>query len=89
MIIRTEYLHVLRKQLTVGVQEVTKQLEKDALRLVLVDREKETLIHQHLVSLSAVKKCPAAALRGLSTAMCPKLAVNSLVAIGFKVIVGE
>ena len=68
-----------------GVQNVTRCLERDELRLVLVDRSSPWQLHQRLAQLSAVRHCPAVALDSMATTLCDVLAVTRLCALGFKV----
>ncbi|XP_035693923.1 ribonuclease P protein subunit p38-like [Branchiostoma floridae] len=75
----------LKSQLVLGINEVTKALEKDRLRLVLVCRSvKPALMTQHLVLLSAVRRVPALCLSGLSETVAPILNFRTVAAMGFK-----
>ena len=75
-----------RSQLTIGLGSSTRCLEKDQLRLVIVDRSTPTLLHRHLIQLAAVRQCPAVAANRLSQTLASLLGMRSLVAIGFKVL---
>ncbi|XP_078614726.1 ribonuclease P protein subunit p38-like [Branchiostoma floridae x Branchiostoma japonicum] len=80
-----ELARQLKSQLVLGINEVTKALEKDRLRLVLVCRSvKPALMTQHLVLLSAVRRVPALCLSGLSETVAPILNFRTVAAMGFK-----
>jgi len=67
------------------VQSVTRGLEQDKLRLVIVDRSSPWQLHQHLAQLSAVRQCPAVAVDNMAHTLSAVLAVTRLCALGFKV----
>ncbi|XP_078694992.1 ribonuclease P protein subunit p38-like [Branchiostoma floridae x Branchiostoma belcheri] len=80
-----ELARQLKSQLVLGINEVTKALEKDRLRLVLVCRSvKPALMTQHLFLLSAVRCVPALCLSGLSETVAPILNFRTVAAMGFK-----
>lgn len=75
-----------RSQVVVGVNAVTRQLEKNGLRFGLVCLSaKPPLIHRHLLMLAATRGVPFAALPTLSETASPLLGVKSALAIGIKV----
>jgi len=76
---------LIRREIVCGVQNVTRCLERDELRLVIVDRSSPWLLHQHLAQLSAVRRCPAVAVDNMANTFCAVLAVTRLCAVGFKV----
>lgn len=76
-----------RSQIVVGLNEVTKMLERGNLRAGLVCLSaKPSLMHQHVLVLSASRGVPCAALHGVSETVAPALGLNSALAIGVKVI---
>ena len=79
-----------RSQIVVGLNEVTKTLERGNLRAGLVCLSaKPSLMHQHILVLAASRGVPCAALRGLSQTVAPALGLNSALAVGVKVILRE
>jgi len=76
---------LIRREIVCGVQNVTRCLERDELRLVIVDRSSPWQLHQHLAQLSAVRRCPAVAVDNMANTFCVVLAVTRLCAVGFKV----
>ncbi|NXU58427.1 RPP38 protein, partial [Turnix velox] len=75
----------IRRQLAVGVNEVTKALEKDELLLLLVCKSaKPTMITSHLIQLSASRATPAGQVPRLSQTIAPLLGLTSALALGFK-----
>ncbi|XP_051872375.1 ribonuclease P protein subunit p38 [Pristis pectinata] len=75
----------LRKQLAIGINEVTRGLEKDELCLVLVCRSvKPPIMTQHLIQLSASRTVPACQVPHLSETVAPLLGLKSTLALGFK-----
>ena len=77
---------LIRSEFVLGVNSVTRMLEKDRLLLVLVCKSVHPpIIVKHLAELSAVRCCPAMLINGLDTLLCTKLKIHSAVAIGFKV----
>ncbi|KAG8443189.1 hypothetical protein GDO86_011845 [Hymenochirus boettgeri] len=75
----------LRRQLVIGINEVTRALEKNELNLVLVCKSaKPDMITKHLIELSASRETPACQLPRLSENIGPVLGLRSVLAIGFK-----
>nr|XP_022336303.1 ribonuclease P protein subunit p38-like [Crassostrea virginica] len=75
-----------RKKICFGINEVTKGLEKDQLRLVLVCQScKPEMLTQHLIGLAASRNCTASVISNLSLTLCPLLKLSSLMALGVKV----
>lgn len=75
-----------RSQVVVGVNAVTRLLEKNGLRFGLVCLSaKPPLLHRHLLQLAATRGVPFAALPALSETASPLLGVKSALAIGVKV----
>ncbi|XP_059828225.1 ribonuclease P protein subunit p38 [Hypanus sabinus] len=75
----------LRKQLAIGINEVTRGLEKDKLCLVLVCKSvKPPIMTQHLIQLSVSRTVPACQVPQLSETMAPLLGLKSILALGFK-----
>ncbi|XP_067855021.1 ribonuclease P protein subunit p38 [Heptranchias perlo] len=75
----------LRKQLAIGINEVTRALEKDELCLVLVCKSvKPTLMTHHLIQLSVSRAVPACQVPRLSETVAPVLGLKSILALGFK-----
>ncbi|NXN86318.1 RPP38 protein, partial [Bombycilla garrulus] len=75
----------IRRQLAVGVNEVTKALEKNELLLVLVCKSaKPAMITSHLIELSASCATPAGQVPRLSATIAPLLGLTSILALGFK-----
>ena len=76
-----------RSQIVVGVNQVTKSLEKGILRAVVVCLSaKPALLHEHIQVLSATRGVHSIAVRGMSDAVAPVLGLKSAMAIGLKVI---
>ncbi|XP_007896381.1 ribonuclease P protein subunit p38 [Callorhinchus milii] len=74
-----------RKQLAIGINEVTRGLEKDELCLVLVCLSvKPALMTQHLIQLSVSRAVPACQVPRLSQTIAPVLGLKSTIALGFK-----
>ncbi|XP_074840883.1 ribonuclease P protein subunit p38 [Carettochelys insculpta] len=75
----------IRKQLAIGINEVTRSLEKNELLLVLVCKSaKPTMITMHLIQLSASREVPAGQVPRLSESIAPVLGLTSVLALGFK-----
>ncbi|XP_041358777.1 ribonuclease P protein subunit p38-like [Gigantopelta aegis] len=75
----------LRSQLAIGINAVTRGLEKDDLDLVIVCQSTEPqLITKHLIPLSACRQCPTLCIPRFSEAVAPLLGIKSTVGIGFK-----
>ncbi|NXW71243.1 RPP38 protein, partial [Hirundo rustica] len=76
---------IIRRQLAIGVNEVTKALEKNELLLVLVCKSaKPAMITSHLIELSASRATPAGQVPRLSETIAPLLGLTSILALGFK-----
>ncbi|KFQ24204.1 Ribonuclease P protein subunit p38, partial [Mesitornis unicolor] len=75
----------IRRQLAIGVNEVTKALEKNELLLLLVCKSaKPAMITSHLIQLSANRATPAGQVPRLSETVAPLLGLTSILALGFK-----
>ncbi|NXX73465.1 RPP38 protein, partial [Urocolius indicus] len=75
----------IRRQLAIGINEVTKALEKNELLLVLVCKSaKPAMITSHLIQLSASRGTPAGQVPQLSATVAPLLGLTSALALGFK-----
>lgn len=75
-----------RAQVVVGVNAVTRLLERNGLRFGLVCRSaRPPLVHRHLLQLAATRGVPFAALPALSVTASPLLGVKSALAVGVKV----
>ncbi|ETE61508.1 Ribonuclease P protein subunit p38, partial [Ophiophagus hannah] len=75
----------IRNQLAIGINEVTRALEKNELCLVLVCKSaKPALLTSHLISLSASRAIPAGQVPRLSETLAPVLGLTSVLALGFK-----
>ncbi|NWH71353.1 RPP38 protein, partial [Piaya cayana] len=75
----------IRRQLSIGVNEVTKALEKNELLLLLVCKSaKPAMITSHLIQLSASRATPAGQVPRLSETIAPLLGLTSILALGFK-----
>ncbi|XP_023776038.1 ribonuclease P protein subunit p38 [Cyanistes caeruleus] len=75
----------IRRQLAIGVNEVTKALEKNELLLLLVCKSaKPAMITSHLIELSASRATPAGQVPRLSETIAPLLGLTSVLALGFK-----
>ncbi|XP_073190200.1 ribonuclease P protein subunit p38 isoform X3 [Lepidochelys kempii] len=75
----------IRNQLAIGINEVTRSLEKNELLLVLVCKSaKPTMITMHLIQLSASRAVPAGQVPRLSESIAPMLGLTSVLALGFK-----
>ncbi|XP_005998550.1 ribonuclease P protein subunit p38 [Latimeria chalumnae] len=74
-----------RKQLAIGINEVTRALERDELCLVLVCKSiKPVLMCTHLIPLSASRAVPACQVPRLSENLAPLLGLKSVLALGFR-----
>ena len=67
-----------RSQFVFGVQQVTKELERDNLLLVFVCKSASDTITRHLIALSALKQVPAAGITDLSVTFAPTVGFKSL-----------
>ncbi|XP_067457622.1 ribonuclease P protein subunit p38 [Thunnus thynnus] len=74
-----------RKQLAIGINEVTKALERNELKLVLVCKSvKPKHMTSHLVALSATRGVPACQVPRLSQSVSEPLGLKSVLALGFR-----
>lgn len=74
-----------RKELAIGINEVTKGLERNELSLVLVcDSVRPAHVTAHLIPLSKTRSVPACQVPGLSSSIGPSLGLSSVLALGFK-----
>ncbi|XP_052583233.1 ribonuclease P protein subunit p38 isoform X1 [Peromyscus californicus insignis] len=77
-------VHV-RKQLVIGVNEVTRALERDELLLVLVCKSvKPAVITSHLIQLSISRTVPACQVPQLSQRIAPAIGLKCVLALGFR-----
>ncbi|XP_053428877.1 ribonuclease P protein subunit p38 [Nycticebus coucang] len=77
-------MHV-RKQLTIGVNEVTRALERSELLLVLVCKSvKPAIITSHLIQLSLSRAVPACQVPRLSERIAPVIGLKCILALGFR-----
>lgn len=75
----------VRKQLAVGVNEVTRALERSELLLVLVCKSvKPAIITSHLIQLSVSRIVPACQVPCLSETLAPVIGLKCVLALGFK-----
>ncbi|NXR07848.1 RPP38 protein, partial [Semnornis frantzii] len=75
----------IRRQLAIGVNEVTKALERNQLLLLLVCKSASpALLTTHLIQLSASRATPAGQVPRLSQTVAPLLGLASTLALGFK-----
>ncbi|XP_043117487.1 ribonuclease P protein subunit p38 [Puntigrus tetrazona] len=74
-----------RKQLAIGINEVTKGLERNELSLVLVcSSVKPAHMTCHLIPLSITRSVPACQVPGLSKALAGLLGLKCVLALGFR-----
>ena len=74
-----------RRQLAIGINEVTKALERNELRLVLVCKSvKPNHMTSHLITLSATRGVPACQVPRLSQSVSEPLGLKSVLALGFR-----
>ncbi|XP_008832554.1 ribonuclease P protein subunit p38 [Nannospalax galili] len=77
-------VHV-RKQLAIGVNEVTRALERNELLLVLVCKSvKPVIITSHLIQLSVSRTVPACQVPRLSETIAPVIGLKCVLALGFR-----
>ncbi|KAF0883004.1 ribonuclease P protein subunit p38 [Crocuta crocuta] len=75
----------VRKQLAIGVNEVTRALERDGLQLVLVCKSaKPARITSHLIQLSLSRSVPACQVPRLSERLAPVIGLKCVLALGFR-----
>lgn len=74
-----------RKQLAIGVNEVTRALERNELLLVLVCKSvKPAIITSHLIQLSLSRTVPACQVPQLSERIAPVIGLKCVLALGFR-----
>lgn len=74
-----------RRQLAVGINEVTKALERNQLKLLLVCKSvKPKLMTDHLITLSGTRGVPACQVPRLSQSVAEPLGLKSVLALGFR-----
>ncbi|XP_041798872.1 ribonuclease P protein subunit p38 [Chelmon rostratus] len=74
-----------RRQLAIGINEVTKALERNELKLLLVCKSvKPKHMTDHLVALSATRGVPACQVPRLSQSVSEPLGLKSVLALGFR-----
>ncbi|XP_034467980.1 ribonuclease P protein subunit p38 [Hippoglossus hippoglossus] len=74
-----------RRQLAIGINEVTKALERNELRLLLVCKSvKPNHMTSHLITLSATRGVPACQVPRLSQSVSEPLGLKSVLALGFR-----
>ncbi|XP_036414283.1 ribonuclease P protein subunit p38 [Colossoma macropomum] len=74
-----------RRQLALGINEVTKGLERDELSLVLVCSSAQPAhMTSHLIPLSKTRAVPACQVPELSASLSGVLGVSSVLALGFR-----
>ncbi|XP_073533529.1 ribonuclease P protein subunit p38-like isoform X1 [Phyllobates terribilis] len=75
----------LRKQLAIGINEVTRALEKNDLDMVIVCKSaKPEMITRHIIELSYSREASACQLPRLSENVAPALGLKSVLALGFR-----
>ena len=83
---QADQLKEKRSQLVLGVNSVSRELERDGLRAGIVCLSaKPAVLHRHLVMLASTRGVPFAGLRDFSKTVTPLLGVKSALAVGFKV----
>ncbi|XP_038567418.1 ribonuclease P protein subunit p38 [Micropterus salmoides] len=74
-----------RRQLAIGINEVTKALERNKLKLLLVCKSvKPKHMTDHLIALSATRGVPACQVPRLSQSVSELLGLKSVLALGFR-----
>uniref|UniRef100_A0A8C6V0X9 Ribonuclease P/MRP 38 subunit n=1 Tax=Neogobius melanostomus TaxID=47308 RepID=A0A8C6V0X9_9GOBI len=75
----------VRRQLAIGINEVTKALERNELQLLLVCKSvRPRHMTEHLISLSASRAVPACQVPRLSVTLAQPLGLKSVLALGFR-----
>lgn len=75
----------VRQQLTIGINEATKALERNELQLLLVCKSvKPKHMTEHLITLSASRGVPACQVPRLSLTVGEALGLKSVLALGFR-----
>ncbi|XP_025871933.1 ribonuclease P protein subunit p38 [Vulpes vulpes] len=76
---------LVRRQLAIGVNEVTRALERNGLLLVLVCKSaKPAIITSHLIQLSSSRSVPACQVPRLSETLAPVIGLKCVLALGFR-----
>lgn len=74
-----------RRQLAIGINEVTKALERNELKLLLVCKSiKPAHMSNHLITLSVTRGVPACQVPRLSSSVSELLGLKSVLALGFR-----
>lgn len=74
-----------RRKLAIGINEVTKALERNELKLLLVCKSvKPQHMMEHLITLSATREVPACQVPRLSQSVSEPLGLKSVLALGFR-----
>ncbi|KAM4568837.1 ribonuclease P protein subunit p38 [Fundulus diaphanus] len=74
-----------RRQLAIGINEVTKALERNQLELLLVCKTvRPQHMTNHLIALSATRGVPACQVPRLSVSVAEHLGLKSVLALGFR-----
>lgn len=74
-----------RRQLAIGINEVTKALERNELKLLLVCKSVKPIhMTTHLIALSATRGVPACQVPRLSQNVSENLGLKSVLALGFR-----
>ncbi|XP_038125307.1 ribonuclease P protein subunit p38 [Cyprinodon tularosa] len=74
-----------RRQLAIGINEVTKALERNQLQLLLVCKSvRPQHMTNHLIALSATRGVPACQVPRLSESIAEQLGLRSVLALGFR-----
>lgn len=85
---QNQHLDGLRKkhsQVLVGINSVTRELERDGLRAGIVCLSATPLLRRHLLMLAATRGVPFAGLKAFSKTAAPLLGIKTTLAVGFKV----
>ncbi|XP_013871109.1 ribonuclease P protein subunit p38 [Austrofundulus limnaeus] len=84
--IRNAWMNVAaRRQLAIGINEVTKALERNQLQLLLVCKSvRPQHMTDHLIALSATRGVPTCQVPRLSESMSGPLGLKSVLALGFR-----
>ncbi len=74
-------------QFVVGINAVTRSLERNKLRAGLICLTAQpSMVTQHILMLSVTRNCPVMALPNLTSTLGPLLGIRSSLAVGIKVI---
>ncbi|CAI9726459.1 Hypothetical predicted protein [Octopus vulgaris] len=75
----------MQTQYVIGLNSVTRHLEKNLLSLVLVCGSAHPKhMTRHIAELSAIRGCPAVSLKNLGSTLASSLNIKSCITIGFK-----